>query len=272
MKAIGLLVAALLLASPAGAQTSAGWALPRGTAPLAFPGQALTVRSAALGRDVVVRISVPQLTPPPFKGAIVYALVDPHEAERLAADLRQRELEISTYGVVVVTIERPRDYAVREVEEIADFALTDYLQYDGTTITVHPGAFEKFLYEELAPLIDAEWPVAGERILAGDNWGGGFVLRMAAKRPTGFDHHVVLNPRFQPNEAAAIFDAGVETPEGFSGKLDVTYSRDYGLSPEDMERLLGWLQEQGHSVGVSFDADDTYIADVVAGSSRIAPW
>lgn len=272
-----LLLVGTLLWSATSAQAQDAWSPPAGSTSVSFPGQSLTLRSAALGRDVTVRVHAPLRGSSPFPGAIVYALVDPPEGDRLAAELRQRELESSMYGVVLVTIDRPgTDRQAWEAGAIADFSLQDYRRYDGVVITARPEAFERFLYEELAPLIDAEWPVRGKRILAGEDWGGGFVLRMAARRPDGFDHHVAYGPNFQEGDLEPILAAGIEHPDGHAGHVDVSYNRDYGLPAEQMERLLGWLQENGHGTNVESlgmnDAEDSFIVDVVANESLVPPY
>ena len=270
-----LAAAFLLMAAPAPAQAQAQqpWAPPTGSTPISY-GQSLTVRSAALGRDVTVTVHEPLRGWGP--GAIVYALVDPPEGDRLAAELRQRELESSMYGVVVVTIDRPgTGRQAWEASAIADFSLQDYVRYDNAVIASRTDAFERFLYDELVPLVDAEWPVTGERILAGEDWGGGFVMRMAAKRPDGFDRHVAYGPNFQSGDLEPILAAAVAHPRHV-GRVDVFYHRGYGLDAEQMERLLGWLVENGSYTDVgAMDmnaSEDDFIANVVSGASMVPPY
>ena len=266
-----LALLALVSAFPALAEES--WTAPRGATAIAYPGETLTVRSDALGRDVEVRVHRPLLGAPPFPGAILYALVDPAQGARIVAELRRRELESSMFGVTVVTIGRP-DFGREawEPAEIADFSLDDRRLYSGETIRARPDAFERFLYDELVPAVEAGRPVTGERILGGVGWAGGFVLRMAAKRPDGFGHHVALDPMLQDGDVESIIAAGVPHPEGHAGHLDVGYARGFPIPSSEMERLLEWLEENGHGTNVAVDGDsDDMIAAVAGGESMVPP-
>ena len=271
-RGIALATASMLLAvAPAHAEQ--GWSPPTGAERIVYPGETLRIRSGALGRDVTVRVHAPLLDTTAHPGAVVYALVDPTHGAQLAAELRRRELEDSMFGVTVVTIDRP-GFGDEAWEPLAaaDFTLSDHAPPMGEPVRARPEAFERFLYEELVPIVEAGLPVAGERILAGAGWGGGFVLRMAAKRPDGFDHHVAVGPVLQPGDVEAIIGTGVPHPQGHAGHLDVNYDRGFGIAAAEMERLLGWLEENGHGANVAVDGDtEGFIAQVVAGESLVPP-
>ena len=273
MRAAMAVAAASALAILAPARAEPGWSPPADATGVNFPGETLQIRSTALGREVTVRIHTPVLETVSHPGAIVYALVDPAHGAQIAAELRRRELEDSMYGVTVVTIDRP-GFGDEAWEPLAaaDFALSDHAPPMRERVRARPEAFERFLYEELVPIVETGRSAAGQRILAGAGWGGGFVLRMAAKRPDGFNHHVAVSPVLQPGDVEAIIGTGIPHPRGHAGHLDVNYDRGFGIPASEMERLLGWLEENGHGTNVSVDGEiEGFITQVVAGASMVPP-
>ena len=69
---------------------------------------------------------------------------------------------------------------------------------DNVTVAAGSGEgakFEKFLLEELRPLIERRYPVDAHRsIIAGHSFGGLFALHVVLNNPAAFDDYVICSP------------------------------------------------------------------------------
>lgn len=256
-----LAVAAACIGGPAAAETAS---------PAPAPARdfarfdRLTLRSYALGEEVKIRIQHPALGIHPSTVVLV-ALMPQPEVARIAADLRKRELETSMYGVVVVSLDA--------AGPLDSDALAESLA--GPVYADRPSRFSRFLTEELKALVAKELGLRGEMVLAGSGVFGRVVLESAVEERGVFDEYVVVDPKLEPAEAAAI--AGKRGPSGgaYSNINVLRWPREPG-EPPVLDALLDSLAEGSFYIDVQAPHPDAlnlsdFVRDRTAQTAIVPP-
>lgn len=107
--------------------------------------------------------------------------------------------------------------------------------------------FQRFLLEELRPLVQERYPGPTRSALFGDGMAATFVLALAAERPDDFQLYVANRPWLDDATAAII--AGIVKPrasKGYSTNLLLTTTRTPHLFNLREARLGAAFQAKGH--------------------------
>lgn len=196
---IALSLAAALWSVPATAQLPV-----RSESPAALASsQQFIVSSAEAKRDFLIQVAAP-VRPPGFgeKIAILYVL-DADYSFGLATDIaRSLQIMRDVAPLYVVAIGYPGDGH----DDWVTGRLTDFihpvLDLEGGKIGGGGAAFQRFLTEELRPLIERRYPVDPKRsYLAGHSLGGLFIANMIRTAPNSFSGYSIGSPSLwiEPN-------------------------------------------------------------------------
>jgi predicted alpha/beta superfamily hydrolase len=166
------------------------------------------VRSKITGTDFVIQVAKPiQLAPPAAgqKWPVTYVLDGTYLFGMMTPMARFLPLERSAQATYVVGIGFPEevfyDYGVRRGRDLI------HVPQKSQNPTGQGGggaAFERFIKEELRPLIESRYPVNGaQSVLAGHSYGGLFTATVLANDPDAFAGYMIGSPSLQMDPALA---------------------------------------------------------------------
>lgn len=152
----------------------------------------LTVHSPALGEDVVLRLRYPALALHPDCVVLLALTPEPH-AQRIAAELRKRELETSMFGVTVVSLEAAGPVSSDELAETLG----------GPTDQRAPARFTRFL-GELHALLTEELKLGEKALVAGTSGFGRLVLQASIEDVGRYEEYAIFEPELSPEQGAVL--------------------------------------------------------------------
>ncbi len=167
-----------------------------------WPGtQTRRLRAASNGASYRVDVWIPEVTPPPSGFALVVVLDGQAMFGTFVEAIRRSSRRPDATGIgpaAVVAI--AHDDALYD----ADRRRLDYTEGPaGIEGTGGADAFLAFLLDELAPSLQAEWPLdARRRVLFGHSMAGYFALLALGARPGAFDVVAAISPSIWWDERA----------------------------------------------------------------------
>jgi predicted alpha/beta superfamily hydrolase len=166
------------------------------------------VHSQITGGDFVIQVAKPILTGPPVPGqkwAVTYVLDGTYLFGMMTPTARLLPFERSAQATFVVGVGFPEEafmaYGARRGRDLIHPA-----EPNGSPTAQGGGGagLERFIKEELRPLIESRYPVDGARsVLAGHSLGGLFTATVLANDPDAFAGYMIGSPSMQFDAALA---------------------------------------------------------------------
>ena len=193
---LGLLGWGLLWLAPASAE-------PSHPAATIWYSEQFIVHSRFVGRDFLIQVARPH-KPPPAKVAAIYVL----DGDTRFGEVADMAGEFADTGDIAPAYVIGIAYPDQTAETWRTLREHDYLHVGG-----EGARFQKFITQELRPLIEARYPVAADRaILLGHSYGGLFALHVLLNDPGAFWTYLIGSPSIyaEPGllDQAAVFKAG----------------------------------------------------------------
>jgi predicted alpha/beta superfamily hydrolase len=223
--------------------------------------------------DFLIQVARPILLAPPAAGQkwpVTYILDGTYMFGLATPLARMLALERSSQATYVVGIGFPEEeFAAYGARRTRDLIHRELPAQNGRPAAGGGLAFERFIKEELRPLIESRYPVDGSRsVLAGHSYGGLFAASVLANDPDAFAGYIIGSPSLQmdpsvPEKVRAAAGKG-------HGRVFLSVGQNEGASAAAMigyaDALEGALKAPGSGFSVSRKtfAEETHVS--VAGA------
>ena len=179
------------------------------------------VHSAIVDEDFLIQVGKPNMAEG-VKAPVLY-LLDGNRLFGMAVGMlmpnRSSIIETPPYIIgIAYPAQNQADTSTRRTLDLTHVALTAEMriEFNMTSPTGDGQKFQRFLTEELRPLIEARYPVdPHQSILAGHSLGGLFATTVLLNSPTAFDGYIIGSPSVAGNptllDIAQTFKAPVKT-------------------------------------------------------------
>jgi predicted alpha/beta superfamily hydrolase len=176
------------------------------------------VHSKNVGRDFLIQVAKPSSLAAGAKAPAIY-LTDGNAAFGIAAGIAQASASSNAMApAFIVGIGYPtqtrQDWQNFRGRDLT-FAKVPPVDANDHDVTGEAAKFQRFIGEELRPLIEARYPV-NRALLAGHSYGGLFALHILLNTPKAFDGYLIGSPSIwaEPGllEKAASFRAPEKIP------------------------------------------------------------
>jgi predicted alpha/beta superfamily hydrolase len=155
-----------------------------------------TVHSVNVGRDFLIQVAQPPSLPAGTKAPAIY-LTDGNAAFGLAANIMQASASSNAMApAFIIGVGYPsqtrEDWQGLRGRDLT-FAKVPPVDANDHDVTGEAAKFQRFITDELRPLIEARYPVKGA-LLAGHSYGGLFALHILLNTPLAFDGYLIGSP------------------------------------------------------------------------------
>ncbi len=220
-----------------------------------------TVHSKNVGRDFLIQVARP-VRPVVGKAPVVYVL----DGNALFGEVADMVISNGYFGDTAPAYVVGIGYPSGELTQWLSLRNHDLLHVhlpDNVTMAAGSGGgakFEKFLLEELRPLIEQRYAVDAHRsIVAGHSFGGLFALHLLLNDPTAFDDYLICSPAIwaepQLLESASAFHtvSPLKVAVGVGSKEEEQFGEDMRMvkNAKDLATRLG---DHASGVEVKFNA------------------
>jgi predicted alpha/beta superfamily hydrolase len=163
------------------------------------------LRSEAIGQTFLVQVARALRPPSTEKTPVIYAVDGMLSFGLLTSATRAMPGEGLFEPSYVVAIGYPEEDTAKTTQlRLRDLMHRSALHRSGQKQGGGGGAFEKFLLEEVKPLIESRYPVDPKRsILLGFSVGGLFTANVLANHPESFSGYVIGSPSVHYDDAIA---------------------------------------------------------------------
>jgi predicted alpha/beta superfamily hydrolase len=221
--------------------------------------------------DFVVQVARPILLAPAPAGQkwpVTYVLDGTYLFGMMTPMARFLPLERSAQATYVVGIGFPEevfyDYGVRRGKDLIHIAQKSA---NPTGQGGGGAAFERFIKEELRPLIESRYPVDGARsVLAGHSYGGLFTATVLANDPDAFAGYMIGSPSLQMDPGLA--DKVRAAAGKGHGRVFISSGANEGSNPAAMIGYVDALEGALKAPGSGFTVARKTFADETHSSSQ----
>lgn len=229
------------------------------------------VHSKITGTDFVIQVARPILLGAPAQGQkwpVTYVLDGTYLFGMMTPMARFLPLERSAQATYVVGVGFPEevffDYGVRRGKDLIHIAQNSR---NPTGQGGGGAAFERFLKEELRPLIESRYPVNGaQSVLAGHSYGGLFTATVLANDPDAFAGYMIGSPSLQMD--AGLADRVRAAASRGHGRVFVGAGAMEGSNPAAMIGYADALESALKAPGSGFAVARKTFADETHSSSQ----
>lgn len=234
-----------------------------------------TVHSQAVGQDFLIQVSKP-VRPQTGKVPVVY-LLDGNSLFGIAANMAQ---SYGYYGDTAAAYIVGIGYPAADYAQWTKRRGHDYIHQHlaaplpGYENSGGGASFQKFVVEELQPLIAKRYPVDPQRsYLAGHSYGGLFALHVLLNSPAAFNGYIVCSPSLwaEPqllDKASALRPADVPKVYLSVGAKEQAQFGDQAGMVKNAEKMAAILQSHSPNASPNTSHDGQVLFSVFEGKNH----
>lgn len=223
--------------------------------------QEIVFKSAAAGREYMVRIMPPPMPVPEGQNAAAVYMLDGNIYFGMTdSTLRLMSLEGDSWPAYVIAIGYDTAAGANVMKNRAYDYLHTPVTEDGKSEGGGGAAFAKFVVDELKPYIEAKLPVDPKRsFIAGHSYGGLFVSNLLARQPDAFAGYMIGSPSVWA-DADLVANAGKAAGAGRPAFVSVGEKEVFGAinMVTDADKLQAALAKAGFVVTHHVHAGQTH--------------